>query len=202
MIKTKFSNNCVTENDLKRALDHLIESTSPSKIDGRKILKASWLDTVRGPMLAIADENALYLLEFVGRCGLEKEIEKLKQRTRSVIVSGRTKPINLIESELKRFFEGKLTEFKTPIVFCGTFFQTQVWEAIKKIPLGETRSYSDIASAIGKPTAFRAAAQAIGSNQLAIIIPCHRVINMNGKLGGYAGGLAHKEWLLTLEKKI
>ena len=70
-----------------------------------------------------------------------------------------------------------------------------------KIPPGETRSYADIAKAIGQPTAFRAVARANGANQLAIVIPCHRVINANGELGGYGGGIARKKWLIEHEKQ-
>lgn len=72
---------------------------------------------------------------------------------------------------------------------------------MKKIPPGETRSYLEIAIAVGKPSAFRAVAQANGANQFAIIVPCHRVINSNGELGGYGGGLIRKKWLLKHEKK-
>lgn len=125
----------------------------------------------------------------------------MRKKTQSAIIPGRTKPINSIEKELKIYFEGNLLEFKTPLQLLGSPFQKRVWEALKKIPPGETRSYSDLAIAIGRPSAFRAVAQANGANQLAIIIPCHRVINSNGELGGYAGGLTRKKWLIIHERK-
>ncbi len=178
-----------------------IMGAPPSKIGDGKVLKASWLDTQLGPMLAIADDRALYLLEFVDRRGLEKEVERLRQKTKSAIIPGRTKPIADIESELSQYFDGKLMEFKTPLFFIGSPFQKRVWEELQKIPPGETRSYSEIAAAVGKPSAFRAVAQANGANQLAIVVPCHRVINRNGALGGYGGGLTRKQWLLKHEKK-
>lgn len=178
-----------------------IMGAPPSKIKNEKVLKAHWLDTLLGPMLAIADEQALYLLEFVDRRGLEKEVERIRQKTKSAIIPGYTKSINSIEKELNQYFEGKLQEFKTPLIFLGSPFQKRVWEELKKIPSGETRSYSDIAIAIGKPTAFRAVAQANGANQIAIVIPCHRVINANGNIGGYGGGLIRKKWLLNHEKE-
>ena len=165
------------------------------------MLRASWLDTPLGPMIAIADEKALYLLEFVDRRGLEREVERLRTKTKSAIIPGHTQPINSIEKELKLYFDGNLREFKTPLLFLGSPFQKCVWEELRKIPHGETRSYSDIAAAVGKSSAFRAVAQANGANQLAIIIPCHRVINKNEGLGGYGGGLARKKWLLNHEKK-
>jgi len=100
---------------------------------------------------------------------------------------------------LTAYFDGKLKEFQTPLFLLGSPFQKQVWEALNKIPFGETSSYLDIAKRIGRPAACRAVAQANGANQLAIIIPCHRVINHNGELGGYGGGITRKEWLLNLE---
>lgn len=81
----------------------------------------------------------------------------------------------------------------------GTDFQKQVWQALQQIPFGQTCAYMDIARALGKPTAYRAVANANGANRLAIIIPCHRVINANGQLGGYASGLTRKAWLLKQE---
>jgi AraC family transcriptional regulator of adaptative response/methylated-DNA-[protein]-cysteine methyltransferase len=176
-----------------------IMGAAPTLLGHSNILKSSWLDTRLGPMLAIADEEALYLLEFVDRRGLEREVERLRQKTKSAIIPGYTEPIRSIDSELVQFFDGKLSEFKTPLFFLGSPFQKRVWEQLKKIPHGETRSYSDIAAAIGNPSAYRAVAQANGANQLSIIIPCHRVINSNGELGGYGGGLTRKKWLLNHE---
>jgi AraC family transcriptional regulator of adaptative response/methylated-DNA-[protein]-cysteine methyltransferase len=82
----------------------------------------------------------------------------------------------------------------------GSDFQKNVWRELIKIPPGETKSYADIAKAIKQPSAFRAVARANGANQLAIIIPCHRVINSDGELGGYGGGLTRKAWLINHEK--
>ncbi len=165
------------------------------------VLKASWLDTRLGPMLAIADENALYLLEFVDRRGLEREVEKLRKKTKSAIIPGSSPPITSIEKELSAYFEGSLKEFATPIHLLGSPFQKLAWQKLLNIPYGETRSYSKQAEAIGKPSAFRAVANANGANQLAILIPCHRIINLNGNLGGYGGGIARKKWLIEHEQR-
>lgn len=143
-------------------------------------------------MRAMGDEEALYLLEFV-----EEGRSQIAQKT--TIIPGRTKPLDLIENELRRYFEGKLITFTTPLFLRGSPFQKRVWEELRKIPFGETRSYAHIAAAMEKPTAFRAVAQANGANQLAIVIPCHRVINKSGALGGYAGGVTRKQWLLNHE---
>ncbi|PAD30521.1 MULTISPECIES: bifunctional transcriptional activator/DNA repair enzyme AdaA [Paenibacillus] len=177
-----------------------IMGAAPTQVDDGQVLKASWIDTRLGPMMAVADDTALYLLEFVDRRGLEREVERLRKRTRSAIVPGVTEPIRSIERELAAYFDGTLTAFHTPLFCLGTPFQKSVWEQLIAIPPGETRSYQDIAVALGKPSACRAVAQANGANQLAIVIPCHRVINTSGDLGGYGGGLTRKNWLLTHEK--
>jgi AraC family transcriptional regulator of adaptative response/methylated-DNA-[protein]-cysteine methyltransferase len=163
------------------------------------MLKSSLFDTPLGSMLAIADEEKLYLLEFIERRGLQRELERL--RTKAAIVPGAAEPIELIKRELKAYFAGEGVAFKTPIVLPGTTFQQSVWSELQKIPCGETRSYRDLAVSLKKPTAFRAVALANGANQFAIIIPCHRVIKANGDLCGYGGGVVRKQWLLDHEKK-
>ncbi len=163
-------------------------------------LKASWIDTKLGPMIAIADEAALYLLEFACRRGLEREVERLRIKTKAAIIPGITDPINSITLELESYFEGKLKEFNTPIHLLGSPFQKLVWDELMRIPYGQTRSYIAQSKAIGKATAYRAVANANGANQLAIVIPCHRIINSNGDLGGYGGGITRKQWLIEHEK--
>jgi AraC family transcriptional regulator of adaptative response/methylated-DNA-[protein]-cysteine methyltransferase len=167
-----------------------------------RALFAAWLDTPLGPMVAIADERALYLLEFVDRRGLEREIERLRERHKAGIAPGRTAPIEQIQAELEAYFAGRSTTFETPIARAGSPFQNAVWDALLSIPPGETLSYAELARAVGNPKAVRAAGTANGCNQLAIVIPCHRVINTNGELGGYAGGLPRKQWLLEHERRI
>lgn len=178
-----------------------IMGAAPTKLGQCSILKAAWLDTKLGPMIAIADEDALYLLEFVDRRGLEREVERLRQRTKSAIIPGTAPSIHSIENELSQYFDGKLKDFKTPLHFLGSPFQKRVWEELQRIPFGETRSYAEIALAIGNPIAFRAVANANGANQIAIVIPCHRVINTTGELGGYGGGIARKKWLINHERQ-
>jgi AraC family transcriptional regulator of adaptative response/methylated-DNA-[protein]-cysteine methyltransferase len=174
----------------------------PSKSGNSTILKASWIDTELGPMVAIADNEALYLLEFVDRRGLEREVERLRLKTKAAIVPGETEPIRSIRHELDLYFSGRLEQFQTPVHMIGSDFQKSVWEELMKISAGSTASYSGIASLLGRPQAYRAVARANGTNQLAIIIPCHRVIKANGDLCGYAGGLARKEWLINHEKQM
>lgn len=178
-----------------------IMGKSPTR-SNHLILKAAWLDTQLGPMIAIADEDGLYLLEFVDRRGLEREVKLLRNKLNAAIIPGETTVIQQIYSEIRHYFNGTLIIFTTPIHLIGSPFQKKVWNELKKIPPGETRSYLDIAKEINAPTACRAVARANGSNQLSIIVPCHRVINANGELGGYAGGIARKQWLLEHEKRF
>lgn len=175
---------------------------SPQKKGGHvKLLPSKWIDTPLGPMLAIGDDHALYLLEFVTRRGLEKEIERLRSKENAAIVPGNSKTMIFIEKELQQYFSGKLKEFKTPIKLLGSDFQKSVWKELMNIPYGTTRSYKEMARFLKHEQATRAAANANGANQLAIIIPCHRVINTNGDVGGYGGGIPRKKWLLEHEKK-
>lgn len=164
------------------------------------ILKTTQFNTPLGPMIAISDETTLYLLEFTDRRNLDREIEKLKAHMNASIIPDLTAPLASIKAELKSYFEGTLTEFKTPFHLFGTTFQQLVWTELTHIPYGHTTSYLEQAKRIGKPAACRAVANANGTNQLAIIIPCHRIINSNGKLGGYGAGLTRKQWLLDHEK--
>lgn len=102
-------------------------------------------------------------------------------------------------AEFEAYFAGRLQRFTLPLAASGTEFQQAVWQALCDIPYGETRSYGDIARAIGKPNAMRAVGAANGRNPLSIIVPCHRVIGQNGSLTGYAGGLEIKKALLMFE---
>lgn len=101
--------------------------------------------------------------------------------------------------QLGEYFAGQRQRFELPLDFLGTDFQRQVWAALLTIPFGETRSYSEIARQIGKPSAVRAVGAANGRNPISIIAPCHRVIGASGSLTGFAGGLQAKQYLLALE---
>lgn len=110
----------------------------------------------------------------------------------------------LIEAgrQIQEYFAGERTSFSVPLDFRGTDFQKSVWAALLTIPFGETRSYGEIARQIGRPSASRAVGAANGRNPISIIAPCHRVIGTNGALTGFAGGLAAKEALLGMERRV
>lgn len=173
----------------------------PATLKGRNLLQADWLETPVGAMLAIADQQHLHLLEFFERKALTTEIQRLQKTMNSMISFGRLPPIDQIEQELAAYFKGESAAFHTPFARHGSPFTRKVWDALTEIPPGVTRSYAQLAQTIGQPTAMRAVARANGANQLAIIIPCHRVIGADGSLTGYAGGLWRKNWLLTHEKR-
>lgn len=172
----------------------------PARADKNALL-TTWIDTPLGPMIAAADDSFLYLLEFVDRRGLEKEVERLRKKIGLGLIPGDNQITKQIKAELSDYFQGKSLCFKTPYILLGSDFEQSVWQALTHIPIGETCSYLSLAKAIGKPTAYRAVANANGKNQLAIIIPCHRVINESGAIGGYGGGINRKQWLIEHEKK-
>ncbi len=181
------------------AFDRII-GDAPSRLGACDVLKATWIDTPLGPMIAIADEDYLCLLEFVDRRGLETEIERLQKSRHAAILPGESAPLDQIRAELAAYFAGELTHFSTPTNQQATPFQERVWSYLTHIPYGQTRAYVEVAEAIGQPTAIRAVARANGANTLAIIVPCHRVIRASGDLAGYGGGINRKRWLIDHEK--
>jgi methylated-DNA-[protein]-cysteine S-methyltransferase len=130
----------------------------------------------------------------------EKEfLAQLRRQVSGTIVKD-DRPNRKVLSQLRKYLEGKLKKFDCPLDMEGTSFQKRVWRALEKIPYGKTRSYADVARTIGHPKAFRAVGNANGSNPVPIIVPCHRVIESNGGLGGYGSGIGIKKRLLDLER--
>ncbi|MEO4042074.1 trifunctional transcriptional activator/DNA repair protein Ada/methylated-DNA--[protein]-cysteine S-methyltransferase [Hoeflea sp. CAU 1731] len=173
----------------------------PASFTGRELLKASWIDTPLGAMIAVSDRHVLHLLEFIDRKALPAELKRLRAHAKGGVGIGREPPTEQAEAELAAFFSGKSAEFTVPMKFHGSSFTREVWRALREIPAGETRSYSDLARTIGRPTATRAVARANGANQLALVVPCHRVIGADGSLTGYGGGLWRKQQLIELERQ-
>ena len=105
------------------------------------------------------------------------------------------------EAQLDAYLRGEIFDFNLPLLYAGTPMQVDVWEYLRTVPYGATRTYAEVAAAIGKPNAVRAVAHAIGQNVMSIIVPCHRIIGADGSMRGYAGGLHAKCYLLDLERK-
>ncbi len=175
---------------------------APGNSRETKCLLARWLDTPLGGMVAVADDQGLFLLEFVDRRGLETQIRALRRRLACTILPGDNGHLAGIAEELSQYFEGNLTRFTIPLVLPGTPFQLDVWKRLTAIPFGATRSYSDLAEQIGCSGGQRAVGRANGENRIAILIPCHRVVRSDGTLCGYGGGLWRKKWLLDHERGV
>lgn len=143
-------------------------------------------ETIIGPLFILENNGSIVGISNrnMGWEGMFKETPLIKETNR----------------QLNEYFSGKRRFFDLPLYTQGTDFQEKVWKALKQIPYGETRTYKEIAIAIGQPNAMRAVGMANHRNPLMIVIPCHRVIGANGQLVGYGGGLDVKEKLLTLEK--
>lgn len=152
-----------------------------------------------GPMIAGATDNGVCFLEWHDRGGIDRIKARVEKRYKCELTEGSNPHLKKLGRELASYFKGRLSEFTVPIDVTGTAFEQRVWGQLLKIPYGETRSYGQMAKSLGNPGASRAVGRANGANYLSIIIPCHRVIEANGKLRGYGGGLWRKKYLLELE---
>ena len=173
---------------------------APRGTKAEECLLARRIETPLGTMLALADGQGLRLLEFVDRRGLERELVGLRRRLKCVIVPGDNVALEKTANQLGEYFTGKRMKFDLPLAPVGSDFQQRVWAELRRIAPGKTRSYADMAKRLGIPKAPRAIGRANGSNMLAIVIPCHRVIRADGSLCGYAGGIWRKQRLLDHER--
>ena len=128
-------------------------------------------------------------------------VTRLTRTGEPVRVEGRTPLTDLVFQQISEYLEGRRRTFDFPYVLRGTPFQQKVWQALRGIPYGETRTYGEIAAAVGSPKACRAVGMANHQNPIFIAVPCHRVIGANGKLVGYGGGLDMKQALLEIERR-
>jgi AraC family transcriptional regulator of adaptative response/methylated-DNA-[protein]-cysteine methyltransferase len=162
-------------------------------------IRLAWIDTPIGPMVGGAADSGLCLLEFTDRRMIEGQLQTLRRRFRAPLVPDDHRYLGLVRTQLSEYFAGRRRHFDVPVSAPGTPFEERVWAALGRIPYGETRSYEEIARDVGSPRAVRAVGRANGMNRVAIVIPCHRVVNKSGALGGYGGGLWRKRRLLALE---
>jgi AraC family transcriptional regulator of adaptative response/methylated-DNA-[protein]-cysteine methyltransferase len=163
-------------------------------------IRLAWIDTPIGPMIAGATDRGLCLLEFTDPRMLEQQLTTLRRRFGAALAPGEHPHLITLRTELREYFEEGRRTFSLPLDAPGTPFEERVWGALLEIPYGETRSYQDIARVVGSPAAVRAVGRANGMNRIAIVIPCHRVVNKSGQLGGYGGGLWRKRRLLHIER--
>jgi len=160
----------------------------------------TWIETPLGPMVAAANDEGVCLLEYTDPKRLQPQIAQLRRWITPRIVSGDHPHLAALREQLAGYFAGTLRRFSVPLVAPGTPFEESVWQALLRVPYGQTRSYLEIARELGSREGQRAVGRANGLNRIAIVIPCHRVVNHGGGLGGYGGGLWRKERLLDLER--
>ena len=195
------------------ALDHGFESLSGFRDAFARIFKRApgrgrhaecitlgWIRTPLGPMVAGATREGICLLEFTDRRMLEAQLRTLARRIGLPAIPGESPHLDRLRAALDEYFAGRRPAFDLPLLAPGTPFQVRVWNELRRIPIGTTRSYGEIARRIGHPTAVRAVARANGANRIALLIPCHRVVETGGGLGGYGGGLWRKQRLIELER--
>jgi AraC family transcriptional regulator of adaptative response/methylated-DNA-[protein]-cysteine methyltransferase len=174
--------------------------TSPGKSGQASSVVTTAIDTPLGPVMVGATDEGLCLLEFTDRRMLEAQIVRLGKLLRQPLVPGDHPHLAHTRRELEQYFAGTLSEFTVPLVFRGTPFEERCWRRLVQIPYGQTLSYAQLAEAVDSPGGQRAVGRANGMNRVSILIPCHRVVNSDGKLGGYGGGLWRKHWLLAMER--
>jgi AraC family transcriptional regulator, regulatory protein of adaptative response / methylated-DNA-[protein]-cysteine methyltransferase len=174
--------------------------TSPGKARKTDCIFVTWIESPLGPLIAGATDHKLVLLEFTDRRMLNNQFAALRRIFRRAIVPGTNAALERLRQELGEYFGGRRKVFTVPLEFPGSLFQQRVWKELVSIPYGKTVSYEGLAKRIGSAHAQRAVGHANGLNRIAIVVPCHRVVNKNGELGGYGGGIWRKRALLELEQ--
>ncbi len=149
------------------------------------------IDSPYGPLTLVAEDTTL--------CGLYMVAQRHRPAEDTFGVPDET-PFAEAREQLEAYFAGDLKEFTLDLRLNGTPFQRRVWDELRRIPYGETRTYGELAELLGTPKASRAVGLANGRNPIGVIVPCHRVIGANGSLTGYGGGLARKRRLLDFER--
>ncbi|MFY9825209.1 MAG: methylated-DNA--[protein]-cysteine S-methyltransferase [Thermoanaerobaculia bacterium] len=157
---------------------------------------SSTFDSPCGPLICVVDEDGAVVRIAFGHGRDAQKITDLKAENDVIEDAGRTAEVR---RQLDEYFAGRREEFDLVLAPRGTPFELAVWEELRRIPFGQTRSYADIARTLGKPAATRAVGRANGANPIPIVVPCHRVIGSNGSLTGFGGGIDNKARLLELE---
>jgi AraC family transcriptional regulator of adaptative response/methylated-DNA-[protein]-cysteine methyltransferase len=201
VLPTGFDAGFESDSGFREAFKKLFGVT-PAEARGTPPLAATLIPSPLGPLLGAASEEGLCMLEYADRKKLPDQAADLTRWFHRPVVPGTNAHLQQAERELAEYFEGHRQTFTVPLVLRGTAFQETVWRELLRIPYGATISYEELAARIGRPGAQRAVGLANGRNRLPIVVPCHRVIQKNGQLRGYGGGLWRKEWLLDLETRV
>ena len=200
--------SCRARKPLPRNVDYLADATAARAAGYRACLRCHpdagaavrlrRIDSPVGPLLLGATDAAVVLCDFAERAMIGAQQAAVRRRI-GPTVQGDAPLLRRLESQLAEYFEGRRRAFDLPVDAPGSAFQERVWAELSAIPYGATISYRELAARVGEPAASRAVGRANGSNRLAIVIPCHRVVAADGGLGGYGGGLPAKLLLLDLE---
>jgi len=174
--------------------------TPPGRAREARPIVASLVTSPLGPLFACAADDGLVFCEFHDRRALASQAQALERAFAAAVVPGENDHLRALARELDEYFAGRRRAFTVPLAIRGSAFQEAVWRGLLAIPYGETRSYEELARAIGRPGSSRAVGRANGTNRLAIVVPCHRVVQKDGSLGGYGGRLWRKRALLALER--
>ena len=157
------------------------------------------VDSPVGKLVLGVSSRGCCLVEFEDRGGIEKIKSRTQQRYKIELLESTNQLLERVEKELNEYFSGTLNSFSVTLDLQGTRFEQSVWQELLSIPYGQTRTYGEIAKSVQKPLAFQAVGRANGSNPVAIVVPCHRVIQKGGGMCGYGGGVWRKKFLLALE---
>lgn len=164
------------------------------------IFNSILIHTPLGTLFAVADDHALYVLQFTDQPQQQPALDRLKKTFNATIVVSNSALLIKLEQELTAYFAGALQQFSIPCALWGPQFYTATWQKLREIPYARTVSYAQLACALQNPRAYRAVARANAHNPFIIIVPCHRVIKHDGSLCGYNGGIERKKWLLAHER--
>ncbi|HEX2969936.1 MAG TPA: methylated-DNA--[protein]-cysteine S-methyltransferase [Bacteroidales bacterium] len=159
------------------------------------------IESPLGRLTACSSSEGICFLSFNGGITHDDGFKSIEDYFKLHAVRGTNNHLENLENQLSGYFDGKLRQFTVPLDMAGTPFQKNVWNELLKIKYGSTCTYLEQSVALGNPKSIRAVAHANGSNRIAIVIPCHRVVGTDGGLTGYAAGMERKKWLLEHEKK-
>lgn len=164
------------------------------------LIHTTTVTTPLGEMFAASTSKGICMLSFYDKFHIDAQLKNLKERFNAQVIPSNNDFFIQLQQELNEYFEGKRKCFTLPLQLLGTSFQVQCWKALLSIEYGKTISYKQEAQKINNPKAYRAVANANAQNMIEILVPCHRVIQDNGQLGGYSSGIERKKFLLNLEQ--
>ncbi len=165
-------------------------------------INISYHKTTIGELIIGSFEGEICILDFRYRKMRNRVDNRIKKGLKADFIEQEDKIIQETKTQVDEYLQGKINKFTIPILMVGSDFQKRVWKALLSVPYGKTVSYLELAKKIGNPKGIRAVANANGANAISLIIPCHRIIASDGRIGGYGGGLSAKKTLLEIERKV